>query len=38
LFHEYLEAAGHELEENGALFRSASNALDHQADITKVQE
>ena len=80
LIHEYLEAAGHELEENGALFRSASNnriagsqkamtpdavykmvqkyseklgfkigahslrataatnALDHQADIAKVQE
>lgn len=80
LIHEYLEAAGHGLEENGALFRSASNncvegsqkaitpdavykmvreyseklgfkigahalrataatnALDHQADIAKVQE
>jgi integrase/recombinase XerD len=80
LIHEYLEAAGHELEENGALFRStsnnrvaglqkaitpdavykmvqkysdklgfkigahslrataATNALDHQADIAKVQE
>jgi integrase/recombinase XerD len=76
LIHEYLEAAGHTLEENGALFRSvsnnrdqgsqkaitpmrcirwcgniqrnwglrlahataATNALDHQADIAKVQE
>ncbi|GJL71975.1 MAG: integrase [Nitrosomonas sp.] len=80
LIHEYLEAAGHDLDENGALFRStsnnrqkesqktitpdavykmvreyseklgfkigahslrataATNALDHQADIAKVQE
>lgn len=80
LIHDYLEAAGHELEDNGALFRStsnnraqgsqkaitpdavykmvreyseklgfkigahalrataATNALDHQADIAKVQE
>ncbi|MDH5573174.1 MAG: tyrosine-type recombinase/integrase [Gammaproteobacteria bacterium] len=80
LIHDYLEAAGHALEENGALFRSisnnrvvssqkaitpdavykmvreyseklgfkigahalrataATNALDHQADIAKVQE
>ncbi len=80
LIHEYLEVAGHELEENGALFRSisnnriegsqkaitpdgvykmvqeysdklgfrigahslrataATNALDNQADIAKVQE
>lgn len=80
LIHDYLEFAGHALEENGALFRSASNnriegsqkaitpdavykivreyseqlgfkigahalrataatnALDHQADIAKVQE
>jgi len=80
LIHDYLEAAGHSAEENGALFRSASNnrvagsqkaitpdavykmvqkyseqlgfkigahslrataatnALDHQADIAKVQE
>jgi len=80
LIHEYLEAAGHELEDNGALFRSisnnrvegsqkaitpdavykmvreysqklgfrigvhalrataATNALDHLADIAKVQE
>ncbi len=80
LIHEYLEIAGHELEDNGALFRSvsnnrvegsqkaitpdgiykmlqeysdklgfkigayslrataATNVLDHQADIAKVQE
>jgi len=80
LIHDYLEAAGHELEDSGALFRSisnnrvagsqkaitpdavykmvreyseklgfkigahalrataATNALDHQADIAKVQE
>ncbi len=80
LIHDYLEDAGHELEDNGALFRSisnnrvegsqkaitpdavykivreysqklgfkigahalrataATNALDHQADIAKVQE
>jgi len=80
LIHEYLDVAGHELEDNGALFRSisnnriegsqkaitpdgvykmvqeysdrlgfkigahslrataATNALDHQADIAKVQE
>lgn len=80
LIHEYLDAAGHSAEENGALFRStsnnrvegsqkaitpdaiykmvqnyseklgfkigahslrataATNALDHQADIAKVQE
>jgi len=80
LIHDYLEAAGHELEDNSALFRStsnnrvvgsqkaitpdavykivreysdrlgfkigahalrataATNALDHQADIAKVQE
>jgi len=80
LIHDYLEVSGHELEDNGALFRSisnnraegsqkaitpdavykmvqkysdklgfkigahalrataATNALDHQADIAKVQE
>ena len=53
LVNDYLDAAGHGADDNGALFRSqlgfeigahalrataATNALDHQADIAKVQE